>query len=82
MDQKLVQCFVDSLGIEKSGVKDTLKYNAISEWDSIGHMALVAKIEEVYGITLDTDDILDMSSVKKTKEILDKYTAKHATSKK
>lgn len=69
----LVEAFSMSLGIEKSTVKDELKYNSIPEWDSIAHMTLVAELEGVFDIMLDTDDIIDMSSVGKSKEILRKY---------
>lgn len=69
----LVEAFSTSLGIEKSTVTDELKYNSIPEWDSIAHMTLVAELESVFDIMLDTDDIIDMSSVGKSKEILRKY---------
>jgi len=72
-DVTLIDCFVDSLGIEKARVVDTLEYNTIPEWDSIGHMTLIAELEEQFNITLDTDDIIDMRSVNKTKEILSKH---------
>jgi len=36
-------------------------------------MALVAALEEQFGIMLDTDDIIDMSSVAKAKELWGKY---------
>ena len=50
-----------------------LKYNEIPEWDSIGHMNLMSGLEEGFGITMDTDDIVDFSSYKKGTEILRKY---------
>ena len=53
-----------------------LKYESIQEWDSIGHMTLMSGLEESFGITLETDDIIDFSSYKKGKEILEKYKIK------
>ena len=50
-----------------------LKYQDIPAWDSIGHMSLVVALEETFKITLDTDDIIDMSSFEKGKETLVKY---------
>lgn len=52
---------------------ESLKYQAIPEWDSVGHMRLVAALEDEFGIMLDTDDIIDFSSYKKGMEILKKY---------
>jgi len=67
---KLTEAFVTSLGIGNEEVVDTLKYNSISQWDSIAHMTLVAELEAVFDVMLDTDQIIDMSSVAKAKEIL------------
>ena len=38
-------------------------------------MALVTELEDAYGIMLETDDIVGMSSVAKIREILSKYDA-------
>ena len=62
-----------SLSIEPAKFNENLKYNEIDEWDSIGHMSLVAAIEEEYKISLETDDIIDFSSYKKGIELLKKY---------
>lgn len=70
---KLKFVFVEALGIDESLVVDELAYNSIAEWDSIAHMALVTEIDDQFDIMLDTDDVLDMSSFAKAKEILAKY---------
>lgn len=68
--EKLINSFSVALGIEKSVVVDELEYNTIPQWDSIAHMTLVAELEEEFDVMFDTDQIIDMSSVKKAKEIL------------
>ena len=68
--EKLVGAFTSSLGISEDLVNDNLEYNGISEWDSIAHMTLIAELESIFDIMLDTDQIIDMSSVAKAKEIL------------
>jgi len=68
--------FVEGLGVDESKVEETLKYNDIPEWDSIGHMTLISNLEEKFKITIETDDIVDFSSFKKGKEILNKYKIK------
>ena len=62
---KLRECFSRALGIPLDRVTDDLAYNTISEWDSVGHMALVAEIETAFDVMFDTDDILGMSTVAK-----------------
>jgi acyl carrier protein len=65
--------FAEALGISKDIITDDLKYNEIDEWDSVAHMTLVGEIEDSFDIMLDTDDIIDMSSFAKAKEIISKY---------
>ena len=50
-----------------------LQYQGIELWDSVGHMSLVAALEDEFDIMIDTDDIIDLSSYEKGKEILAKY---------
>jgi acyl carrier protein len=73
MNKPLELLFSEVLGIESSRVSDALRYNSIKEWDSVAHMALVAALEDNYQIMLETDDVIDMSSVGKAREILSKY---------
>ena len=75
-NQKYIEVFVSSLSIDKKIVNEKLEYNEIPEWDSIGHMTLMSALEEAFNISLETDDIVDFSSYKKGKEILEKYNIK------
>ena len=36
-----------------------LKYQSINEWDSVGHMGLMAAMEEAFEIEFEIDDIID-----------------------
>lgn len=73
MDDKFRNVFASALGISVDAVTDELQYNTIPEWDSIAHMQLVAALDNEYDIMLDTEDVIDMSSVAKAREILAKY---------
>lgn len=64
--------FLESLNVDEKELEE-LEYQAIPEWDSVGHMGLVAALEDAFEIMLDTDDIIDLSSYKKGIEILKKY---------
>jgi acyl carrier protein len=70
--EKYIAAFIEAFGIEGDRLPE-LKYQDIPEWDSVGHMTLVAFIEEQFDIMLDTDDIIDLSSFEVGKEILAKY---------
>ena len=71
--EKLRTCFSQSLGIPMEQVTDDLTYNTIEEWDSVGHMTLVADLETAFDVVLDTDDILDLSSVRQAAAILGRH---------
>lgn len=71
--EKYNQAFVENFSIDKSALGNNLEYNTIPEWDSIGHMALIAALEEAFDIRMETDDIINFSSYKKGMEILAKY---------
>ena len=70
---KYQDIFIKSLSINNNKFNENIKYNEIPEWDSIGHMTLMTGLEEGFGITMDTDDIVDFSSFKKGMKILKKY---------
>tara|TARA_Y100001958_G_C20770032_1_gene246328 strand:- start:281 stop:523 length:243 start_codon:yes stop_codon:yes gene_type:complete len=70
---KYKEIFMNSLSIKDQNKVESLKYNEIDEWDSIGHMSLMSALEEEFKISLETDDIIDFSSYKKGIEILKKY---------
>ena len=67
--EKYNQAFCASLEIEAGRLHD-LKYQDIEAWDSVGHMRLMAALEEAFDIMMDIDDIIEFSSYEKGKEIL------------
>jgi len=70
--KKYEDVFIKSFSIEKKKLKN-LKYNDIPEWDSVGHMTMIANLEEEFSITFEMDDIIDFSSFKTGISILKKY---------
>lgn len=69
--EKYVNAFVKTFSVTaEDAVK--LEYQGISAWDSVGHMGLIAELEDTFDIMMDTDDIIDFSSFEKGKEILSK----------
>ena len=67
--EKYINAFVESLEISADQVEG-LEYQGIEQWDSVGHMSLIATLEDAFDIMMDTDDIIDFSSFEKGKEIL------------
>ena len=67
------QAFIESFSIDEQSLNDTLEYNSVEEWDSVGHMSLIAELEEAFDIMMEMDDIIDFSSYKKGFELIAKY---------
>ena len=71
--EKYINAFVEGLEMNIDEVTEDLEYQGVPQWDSVGHMALIASLEDAFDIMMDTDDIIDFSSYKKGIEILKKY---------
>jgi acyl carrier protein len=67
--EKYIKAFTESLEVTEDQLAG-LKYQDIKAWDSVGHMNLIAAIEDAFDIMMDTDDIIDLSSFEKGMEIL------------
>jgi acyl carrier protein len=52
-----------------------LAYGDHPNWDSVGHMVLVAEIEETYGVLLDTDDVVGLSDYEAAVALLERLGA-------
>lgn len=71
--KKYNKIFCETFDLQESDLTDKLEYNTIVTWDSIGHMAMVGELEDEFGITFDTDDIVNFSSYNIGKDIMGKY---------
>ena len=71
--EKYDQIMRESFELDESFDVTTLVYQGVEKWDSVGHMTMVAMLEETFDIMMDTDYIIDFSSYEKGKEILGKY---------
>jgi len=72
-NQKLINSVQEALGLDTSSIVDSLTYQSVPEWDSISHMILISQLEEDFNVSLETDDVIDMSSFAKAREILAKH---------
>lgn len=59
--EKYNQVFTSTLEITENQLKG-LSYQSVELWDSVGHMTLVANLEDTFDIMMETDDIIDLSS--------------------
>lgn len=74
--EKYDSVFIDVFEIEQSDLTDSLEYQTIASWDSVGHMALIAELEDLFDISLEMDDVIDFGSYKTGIKTLEKYDVK------
>ena len=72
---RLKNAFVTALGISPGSDFAALEYAQTEGWDSVAHMNLIAEIENEFDMMLATEDVIDMSSFHKAKEILARHGA-------
>jgi acyl carrier protein len=70
--EKYDAAFIETFMLEAKDLVE-LKYQVAPAWDSVGHMQLMAALEESFGIELDIDDIIEFSSYEVGKTIFSKY---------
>lgn len=71
--EQLRLVFSKAFEVPVEKINNQLKYQGISEWDSMSHLVLVETIETAYKISIEMEDILEMGSVAQVKDILKKY---------
>jgi len=70
---ELRRCFVETFDLGPEIDPAGLEYHGIQAWDSVGHMQLIAAIEDRFDIMIETQDILDMSDFQHAVAIVRKY---------
>jgi acyl carrier protein len=71
--EKYNSVFIECFGVSDQDLNESLVYESIPEWDSVGHMGMIAGLEDAFEITMEMDDIIDFESYNKGKELLSKY---------
>jgi acyl carrier protein len=71
--QRLRDAFRTALDLPADAPVDELRYQDNEKWDSLAHMSLIAAIEDEFGVMIDTDDVINMSSFSEGVRILGKY---------
>ena len=67
------EAFVAALDLPADTDVEALEIGKNPEWDSVGHMALVAELEDRFSIELETDDLIAISSYAESIEVLRRY---------
>jgi len=70
--EQVKSLFMEQLQVEMELIQPSLSFGDIPEWDSIGHMTLIAALEEQFGIEVTTDTISQMVSIEAICDLVQK----------
>lgn len=73
---KVQEAFKMALNVDPQSVTMETTASDISAWDSVGHLSLGSSLEEVFGVTLDVDDLMEMENVREIVRIITPKLAK------
>ena len=60
--EKYNQTFIDCFSVTEDVLNDKFVYQCIPAWDSVGHMGMIASLEDAFEIMMEIDDIVDFAS--------------------
>lgn len=71
--EKYNQAFIEVFGIEESALDSKFNKDSVDGWDSVHQLNIIALLEESFDIMLDPEDIMELTSYEKGKELMRKY---------
>ena len=71
--EKYNKAFIDVFGAKIEELNENYGKESVDEWDSVHQLSLIAELEEAFDIMFDPEDIMEMTSYAKGKELLAKY---------
>lgn len=71
--EKYNRVLMDTFDLDITSISNDLNVLNVDAWDSMGQMQLATAIEENFGIALDEEDILYLTSYKDGLDILKKH---------
>ncbi|WP_214828880.1 acyl carrier protein [Exiguobacterium algae] len=68
--EKYKLAFMNGLELDESVVYENLELGMTKEWDSIGHMTLIAELEDAFDVYIDSDEMTEFTSYQTGMELL------------
>lgn len=72
MEERIINMIKDVLETEAEVTVNTVMED-VPEWDSFGQVALLDSLQKEFGIHFSFDEIVEMNSVKKIIDIVNRY---------
>jgi len=75
---KIREAFSAAFEINPQLVSMETNANDIPGWDSVGHLSLASNLEQIFGINLDVDELMEMENVREIVRIITPKLSKEA----
>jgi acyl carrier protein len=60
--EKYNKVFVDCFSVAEDVLNKNFTYQCVAAWDSVGHMGMIAALEDAFDIMMETEDIIEFGS--------------------
>lgn len=67
---RVQEVFHDAFGTDPQLISLETTPSAVPAWDSVGHLDLASRLEQVFGISFDVDDLMEMENVREIVRII------------
>jgi acyl carrier protein len=67
---KVKEAFKAAFDIDPNQITLETSASDIPLWDSVGHLTLASNLEEVFGISLDVDELMEMENVREIVRVI------------
>lgn len=67
---RVQEVFHETFGIDSQLISLETTPSDAPEWDSVGHLDLASRLEQVFGISFDVDDLMEMENVREIVRII------------
>jgi acyl carrier protein len=75
---KVREAFAVSLDVDPQLISIDTTPSDIPGWDSIGHLSLASSLEQIFEISLDVDELIEMENVREIVRVVSAKVAKPA----
>jgi len=70
LDARLRKIFGELFHLDPATIPDDARRGELDGWDSLGHLDLVSALEREFGVSIDTDQALEIETVGDASRVL------------
>jgi citrate synthase len=69
-EEDLKAVIAENLRIPVTEVSETLEYSTVRQWDSLAHVSLILGLESTFGVTIDDDLVVELTSYRAIRDFI------------